>query len=217
MKDMDSANVGTWLHYLTSSSVLETAIDDSSRDILTDWLELPPSYGGAGLNSLCRSSDEELLGSFAAIAASLITFCRKTELHVYLGIAEALEAMGDDAEMLEEAVSPSPDYPCVSLEAIRVVSLRASECISLPTEEELTLATQLIKGHSRVEAPGKWSRCGDAAPAPIVLPETRTLLDFVTAPCKQEVSLMRQTRQARHASNLHLKMDPARLLKVLVR
>jgi len=36
MKDMDSANVGTWLHCLTSSSVLETAMDDSSMEILTD-------------------------------------------------------------------------------------------------------------------------------------------------------------------------------------
>ena len=75
MKEMDSANVGTWLHCLTSSTVLEIATDDSNNmDILTDWLDLPPSYGGAGLNSLCRSVDEELLGSFAAITASLISF-----------------------------------------------------------------------------------------------------------------------------------------------
>ena len=63
-------------------------------DILTDWLDQPPSYGGARLNSLSRSVDEELLGSFAAIVASLISFCRKTELPVYIGIDEALEAMG---------------------------------------------------------------------------------------------------------------------------
>jgi len=127
-----------------------------------------------------------------------------------MGIAEALETMGDAAVILGEAVSPSPENPCESLEAIRDVSVRATECTSLPTEQELTLATQLIKGHSIVEVPGKWSRCGDATPVPIVLPETRTLLDFITAPCKQKVSLMRQTRQARQASNLYLKMDPVR-------
>ena len=92
-----------------------------------------------------------------------------------MGIAEALEALGDAALILEEAVSPSPENPCESLEAIRVVSVRATECTSLPTDQELTLATQLIKGHSIVEVPGKWSRCGDAAPAPIVLPKTRTV------------------------------------------
>ena len=103
-------------------------------DILIDWLDLPPSYGGAGLNSLCHSNDEELLGSFAAIVASLISFCRKTELHVYMGIAEALEAMGDVVVILEEAVSPSPENPRESLEAIRAVSVRASECTSLHTD-----------------------------------------------------------------------------------
>jgi hypothetical protein len=173
-------------------------------------LDLPPSYGGAGLNSLCRSADEVLLGSFVVIATSLISFCQKTELPIYLGIADALEAMGDVAVILEEAVSPSPEYPCESLEAIRAMSVKATKCTSLTTDQELTLATQFIKGHSIVEVPGKWNRCGDAAPASISLPETRTLLDFVTAPCKQDVSLMRQTRQARQASNLYLKMDPVR-------
>ena len=79
MQEMDSANVATWLHCLTSSLyVMESAMDPTSKDILTNLLDLPPSYGGAGLNSLSRSVDEEFLGSFAAIAASLIPFCRKT-------------------------------------------------------------------------------------------------------------------------------------------
>jgi hypothetical protein len=203
MREMESANVATWLHCLTSSSILESSMDPTSMDILTDWLDLPPSYGGASLNSLFRSADEELLGSFADIAASLISFCRKTELLVYIGIAEAVESMGDVAKLLEEVVPPSPECPCESLEAIRAISVRVAERSSLPTERELTLATQLIRGHSIVEVPGKWNRLGDAASAPIVLPETRTLLDFVTAPCKQEVSLMRRTRQARQASNLY--------------
>ena len=118
--------------------------------------------------------------------------------------------MGDAAEILEEVVPLSPESPCETLDAIKAVSERVAECTSLPTEQDLTLATHLIRGHSIVEVPGKWKRSSDAAPVPIVLPETRTLLDFVTSPCKKEVSLMRQTRQARQASNLYMKMDPVR-------
>jgi hypothetical protein len=161
-------------------------MDPTSKDILTDWLDFPPSYGGVGLNFLSRSVDEEFLGSFAAIAASLISFCRKTELLAYVGIAEAMEGMGDNVEVLEEAVPLSPENPCEPLDAIKTVSERATASISPPTEEELTMTTQLIRGHSIVEVPGKWNNIDDSAPAPIVLPETRTLMDFVTAPCKQK-------------------------------
>ena len=41
------------------------------------------------------AADEEYMGSFAGIAASLISFCRNTELSVYIRIAEALEGMED--------------------------------------------------------------------------------------------------------------------------
>jgi hypothetical protein len=41
------------------------------------------------------SAGEEYLGSFAGIAAALISFCKKTELQVYIRIAEALETLGD--------------------------------------------------------------------------------------------------------------------------
>ena len=56
--------------------------------------------GGLGLQSLERSSNEELLGSFAGIFASLISFCMSTELLVYIAIAEAIEGMDDAAELL---------------------------------------------------------------------------------------------------------------------
>ncbi len=48
------------------------------------------------------------------------------------------------------------------------------------------------------------------APDTIVLPELRTVTNFMTAPCKQEVSLMRKTRHARQVSNLFKEMDPVR-------
>jgi hypothetical protein len=48
------------------------------KDRLTDWLNFLPTYGGTVLYSLLRSTDEDFLGSIAAIAASLIAFYRKT-------------------------------------------------------------------------------------------------------------------------------------------
>ena len=76
--------------------------------------------------------------------------------------------------------------------------------------DELNLASQLIKGHSVVEVPGKWNRAKDAAPENIILPETRLLTDFITSPCKHEISLMKQTRHVRQTSILFNKMDPVR-------
>ena len=105
---MDYAHLATWLHWLAASPNLEYAMDPNIKDILTYWLDLPPSYGGAGLNSLSRSADEEFLGSFAAIVASLISFCQKMELPVNIRIVEALEGLGDNEDLLEEAIPLSP-------------------------------------------------------------------------------------------------------------
>ena len=80
-----------------------------ARDQLTGLLDLPPAFGGIGLQSLERSADEELLGSFASISSSLISFCRSMKLSVYISIAEALEGMEDASELLnngEEDLAP---------------------------------------------------------------------------------------------------------------
>ena len=79
MREMDFAHLATLLHCLSASPNLENAMDPTSKDILIEWMDLPPSYGEAGLNSLRRSADEDFLGSFTAFATSLISFCRKTE------------------------------------------------------------------------------------------------------------------------------------------
>ena len=71
---MDSAHLETWLHCLSTSSVLKNSMDVTSTEILATWLDLPPSYGGMGLKSLARFADKEFLGSIATIAASLISF-----------------------------------------------------------------------------------------------------------------------------------------------
>jgi hypothetical protein len=93
MREMDGAHVSTPLHCLTASTDLENAIGPLARDHLASLIKLPPAFGGIGMQSLERSADEDLLGSFAGISASLILFCRSTELQVYIAIAEALEGM----------------------------------------------------------------------------------------------------------------------------
>ena len=170
------------------------------------WLDLPPSYGGCSLNSHSRSADEEFLGSFAAIAASLIALCRKTRLSIYIRSAEALESLGDEVDPEDETV----EKPCEIIEAVRAATDRASSALSQSTEDELALASQLIRGHSVVEVPGKWNRLENATTDAIVLPESRSLTDFVTTPCKHEVGLMKQIRQAKQTFVLYNILDPGR-------
>ena len=107
---MDDAHVSTWLHCLIASTNLEYAIGPSARDQLAGLIDLPLAFGGIGLKSLERSANEELMGSFAGISASLISFCKSTELPVYIAIAEALEGMDDVGELLssEEDVPAPP-------------------------------------------------------------------------------------------------------------
>ena len=62
---------------------------------LARLIDLPPTFGGIGLQSLERSADEKFLGSFADISTSLISFCSSTELLVYVAIVEALEKLWD--------------------------------------------------------------------------------------------------------------------------
>ena len=177
---------------------------------LADWLDLPPSYGGISLNSLARFEDKELVGSFAGIASSLIELCRKTELPIYIGIAKALEGLGDTVDSLEEDLPPTEEMPCLSVAAIVASAARVATSLTIPLDEELRTATHLIRGHVVVEVPGNWNRTGDGEPELLILPEPRTILDFITAPCTQEVSLMKQTRHVKQASNLLKSMDPIR-------
>ncbi len=74
-----------------------------------------------------------------------------------------------------------------------------------PSEEvsaaKLTLATELVRGHNVVEIPGSANASRVTLPDPIVLPQPRSLADFVSAPCKHECSLLRQSRMAKQAAN----------------
>jgi len=58
---------------------LEYALGPLAVDQLSEVLDLPYLFGGAGLHSLERSADEELIGSFATITASVVAFYTKDQ------------------------------------------------------------------------------------------------------------------------------------------
>ena len=75
MREMDDAHVSSWLHCLSTSTDLEHDVSPLARDQLTGLTNLPPTFGGIGLQTMERSTDEELLGSFAGICVYLVSFC----------------------------------------------------------------------------------------------------------------------------------------------
>jgi len=104
------------------------------REQLTDLMYLPASYGGGRLQSFDLSAGVEFLGSFAGIAAFLISFCRKTELHIYIRIAEAQETLDDNVGSSR----------CNTVEGIKEVNDRISTLREPLFAEEVTVATQLV-------------------------------------------------------------------------
>ena len=64
-----------------------------------------------------------------------------------------------------------------------------------------------MRGHAVVEIPGCWNREGDPPPEPIAIPEPRSLADYAEAPCKLEVSILKQTRHAKLAYRVFSAMD----------
>ncbi len=90
---MDEEHKSCWLYCLSASRDLELALDLRVVDQLANWVDLPPTFGGAGTRSLTNSADQEFLGSFAAIAYALIFLCKRTNLPVYIRIAETLEEL----------------------------------------------------------------------------------------------------------------------------
>ncbi len=122
----------------TSSTRLDPTPSYSSSVFWT----FPPSYGGIGLQSLERSADEEILGSFTGIAASPIAFCHKTELLVYFAIAEALQEMRDATGLLNvDAEGMKLDSPELLPSNRELGKVAARTLVDSPTDDQLTLAT----------------------------------------------------------------------------
>ena len=122
---MVEAHVSSWLHCLSALAYLEHAIGPHARDKLAGLIDPPPppSYGGIGVQSLERSADEEFLGSFARISASLILLCRSTELPVYIAIAEALEGMDNASELLSGGEDAPPTSSILQVKEVAVKTL----------------------------------------------------------------------------------------------
>jgi hypothetical protein len=75
-------------------------------------------------------------------------------------------------------------------------------------EEELMLATQLIRGHTVVEVQGRWSKNGDLPPEPITLPNPRSLSEYSLAPCRHKGGIIKQTKHAKQAFAIFTGMGP---------
>jgi hypothetical protein len=200
MKEMDGAHLSAWLQYLTASEDLETDLGPEERGSILKLTDLPASYGGAGLHSFELSADEEFLGSFAGIATALISFCRNTELDVYIKIAEALERM-DEPDL-------DGGLECATIECVKGAYARMGELGEPLSEAEIQTATELVRGSRVVEVPRAYN---PEIPDPILelmtLPEPRLLSDYSSAPCKHKCNIIKQLRHAKQAHKLILSLN----------
>ena len=160
------------------------------RGNLSELLDLPAFYGGAGLQSQVASADEEFLGSFAGIAASLISFCRNTELPVYIKIAEALESTDN----------PDAGTGCATTNGVKEAYERMGELREPLSAAESRTATELDRGSKLVEVPGAYDpKIPDSSLEPVTFPEPRLLSDYTIVPCKHECGIIKQIRHDNHA------------------
>ena len=99
MKEVDDVHLTTWMTCIGGESLIAD-LPPTERDHLAASLDLPPQFGGVGLQSLIRAADEELLGSWASITSHLISFFRSKDMPVYTKLADTLDAMADSPEKL---------------------------------------------------------------------------------------------------------------------
>jgi hypothetical protein len=164
------------------------------RDHLEASLDLPPQFGGVGLQSFIRATNEELLGSWASITSDLITFFRSKNLPVYTKLANALESMVDSPDTLTEV----PAIPVI--ESRLAIGTRAHAFIDIIPQAEIDFSTSLVMGERTVEISGRYSPLeAPTRPDPIVLPDLRTPEDYASAPCKHECAVLKQSRHLRQA------------------
>jgi hypothetical protein len=141
------------------------------------------------------------VGSFAAITHSLIKFCRNTGSRVYTRIAEALE----------ELDSPTGMAPtCATVTNIKEVFDTVLLDVGDIAQDEIGVATQLVKGHRMVEVPGKDDDAASIHPEPLRPPDPRDLSDLARPPCKHECAIIKQRRHIRQAHKLLQEIGPVR-------
>jgi hypothetical protein len=124
----------------------------------------------------------------------MIVFLRSKGLSVYDKLANALDAMADD----DVGVTEIPVIHVVGL--VMSISVRAHTFLADITQSEMDFATSLTLGERIVEVPGRFNNQEThTKPEPIVLPDLRMPVDYVTAACKHECAIMKQARHVRQA------------------
>jgi hypothetical protein len=128
---------------------LDVDLPPLDREHLVASLDLPPQFGGVGLQSRIRAADEELLGSWASITSDLISF-RSKDSPVYTRLADALDSMADTHDNThDETLIPT-------IKSMLVVSTRAHAFLNTIPQTEIDFTTSLAMGERTVEIPGRY-------------------------------------------------------------
>jgi hypothetical protein len=192
MKEVDMEHLSTWMECV-GTSTLESDMTAQERRHLAASLDLPPQFGGVGLQSLVRAADEELLGSWASVTGNLIAFFRSKGLTVYDKLADALDTMAD--ENINMAIHIIPAFA-----SLLTVSTKAYAFLEDIKQAEMDFATATVFGEILVEISGRFAPLEAAEkPEPMVLPELRVPGEYATATCKHECAIMKQSRHVRQA------------------
>jgi hypothetical protein len=138
------------------------------------------------MQSLIRSVDEELIGSWASITANLIVFVRSKGLIVYERHAYTLDAMADDEEGAMVPIIPT-------VTTLMAANTSAHTFLVDITQTEMDFATSLALSERLVEAPGRYFPLeAHAKPEPIMLPDLRLPTDYATTSCSHRCVIMKQ-------------------------
>ena len=140
------------------------------------------------------------MGSFAAIASTLVSFCKNTNLQVFIRIAEALEEI--------DSLRPA-GFTSATVTKVKEVSGRLQALGANIIEEELESVSQLEKGRMQVEVPELDDRLL-VAPEPIRPPDPRGLVDFIIAPCNSECAIIKQRRHIQQTHRVLSSLDQVR-------
>jgi hypothetical protein len=165
MEEIDREHLSTWMECV-GTSTLESDMTAQERRHLATSLDLPPQFGGVGLQSLIRAANEELLGSWTSVTANLIAFFRSKNVTVYDNLADALDAMANEDRDSTATVT----IPAVA--SLLTVSTRAHAFLADITQAEMDFATATVLGERRVEIPGRFTPLeASEKPEPMILPE----------------------------------------------
>jgi hypothetical protein len=199
MQATDDAHLSTWLTCVGAEQ-LDAALSTPKNTHLAVAMDLPPHFGGVGLQTLIRAAGEELLGSWAAVTSDLINFCRSKGLSTYSQIADALDSIANTPPTHMEEVHTALLHP--SIDTMMTVSMRAHAFLGTIPKEEVDFSTSRIMGERTEENPGRFSPLeAPTRPDVIVLPNLRTPADYAMAPCKHECAII--LKQSRHVRQAH--------------